>query len=274
MLAKIVFLGVCLSLLSCTNKRKSNSYSFFVAGHVYGRPGTSERGLHKPFKDRLLRMDSTSYSFGVLTGDMVQNGDSSEWSILYKDLDSLDVKTHFVLGNHDYKNPDLIEVMFPETYYSFFKKGDLHIVLDANIDRWNISGNQLTFLKETLNEKALVSDNIFVYSHQLLWWGKEKGYQKIRINSSEGRDSNINFWRDVEPLFTKLNNSVYFIAGDIGAAKWADDYSFDSYGNIKLISSGMGEGKGDNFLNVKVLESKEVILELIPLDNSAKKILN
>ena len=146
MLAKISLLVICLSLVGCDSADKPGSYSFFVAGHVYGSPGTSEIGLHKPFMVELLKLDSVDYSFGVLTGDVVQNGHAEEWSALEKDLDSLDLKIHFALGNHDYKNESLLRQSFPNTYYSFNKENDLHIVLDPNIDNWNISGDQLIFI--------------------------------------------------------------------------------------------------------------------------------
>ena len=274
MLAKIVLLGICALLLGCSNKKEANGYSFFVAGHVYGSPGTSERGLHKPFMDEILGMADIPFSFGVLTGDVVQNGHKDEWNELENDLDSLDVKIHFALGNHDYKNAALIKQLFPVTYYSFKKENDLHIVLDPNIDNWNISGEQLIFLRKTLEEEAYSSDNVFVYSHQLLWWAPDNDYHIIRINSAEGRATKINFWDEIAPLFRRFSTPVYMLAGDIGAAEWADDYSFDLDENIHLISSGMGEGKGDNFLNVKVLETKEVIVELISIPSGKGTVLN
>ena len=272
-MAKISLLVICLSLISCGDAEKKNSYSFFVAGHVYGSPGTSERGLYKPFLVELLKLDSVHYSFGVLTGDVVQNSTQEEWDILESDLDYLGVDIHFSLGNHDYKKPKLIKRKFKKTFYCFYRENDLHIILDPNLDEWNISGNQLEFLKETIKNNSELADNIFVYSHQLLWWAPDNKYHKIRINSPEGRATKINFWDEVAPLFRQLSIPVYMFAGDIGAAEWADDYSFDLDENIRFISSGMGEGKGDNFLNVKVLETKEVVIELISIPSGKRIIL-
>ena len=86
-------------------------------------------------------------------------------------------------------------------------------------------------------------ENIFVFFHQILWWGPDNKYSKIKINSLEGRETNHNFWSEVAPLFNKLNNQVYMFAGDVGATNSGDDYSFHTHDNMTFVSSGMGKGK-------------------------------
>jgi hypothetical protein len=104
--------------------------------------------------------------------------------------------------------------------------------------------------------------------HQLLWWDSGNKYSKIKANSFEGRAASVNFWSEVEPLFHRLPNHVVFFAGDMGAASWSDDFMYDSYDNIELICSGMGENIGDNFVIVNVDQNKNVSYDLICLNDS------
>lgn len=269
-----ILIGCCFLLSRCKGKViRGKPYSFVVAGHVYGEPGNSNQGLFQPFVHQLNKL-GTNFNFGVLTGDIVQNGNKEEWRAVKGDVDSIGINFHYAFGNHDYKNSKYIEENYKQTYYSFEKENDLHIILDPNLDGWDISGEQLLFLQNLINCRSNEVGNIFVYFHQLIWWSPTNLYHSIRLNSLEGRKENNNFWTEVEPIFNGLNNSVYFIAGDIGAAEWADDYSYHSYDNIHLISSGMGEGIGDNFLSIHVNEKKKVSIVLYYLFNGESVKLN
>ncbi|MCA1760120.1 MAG: T9SS type A sorting domain-containing protein, partial [Bacteroidales bacterium] len=158
---------------------------------------------------------------------------------------------------------------YGDTYYSFSFQNDLFIVLDPNIDGWNISGEQMDFLKLSLNDSSEHVDNIFVFFHQLLWWKNSSIYTSYRPNSFEGKADTINFWSEVEPLLSNLSNEVFMFAGDVGAGSWAADFMHDKYGNISLIASGMGEGEGDNFVVTNVFEDKSVGYNLICLNDTA-----
>ncbi len=244
-------------------------YSFFVAGHTYGKPGVNNVGLHPPFKEKFDYIRSREeIKFGILTGDIVISSTKQNWDEVDADIDSLGLPVYFAVGNHSANNRQLIRDRYGDTYFSFTYDNDLFIILDPNIDKWNISGEQLDFLKTTLAENSENVDNIFVFFHQLLWWKKDNKYAHLRPNSFDGRADSINFWSEVEPLFSKLKNQVGMFAGDVGAADWSDDFMYDRYGNITLIASGMGEGKGDNFVVANVHSDKSVTYELICLSDT------
>jgi len=249
------FLVLTLLFMICIqDNEQCEPYSFFVAGHAYGNPGVNNEGFHPPFEAKydFIKADSL-IKFGVLTGDFVKYSTQEDWEEVDVEISKLNLKIYLALGNHEYKNPELIEQRFDQTYYSFLQSNDLHIILDPNIDSWNISGSQLSWLKEILKNQDHVR-NIFVYTHQLLWRSPKNKYSHIRINSQEGRDPNMNYWTEIEPLFQNLDKPIYMFAGDVGAASWSQDYSYDVDYNITYISSGMGEGEGDNFLIVSVIE--------------------
>jgi len=264
----IILLYLLFSLSGQTQNRQI-VYSFFVAGHTYGQPGV-KNGLHPPFKEKFDYIrNRPEIKFGVFTGDIVAaNPTAIEWDRVDADIENLGLPVYFTVGNHDMENRELFESRYGDTYYSFTFENDLFIVLDPNLDNWNISGDQLVFLKNTLKENNNNNNHIFVLFHQLLWWENNNVYANIGPNSFAGRADSINFWSEIEPMFSKLQNEVFMFAGDVGAGSWAVDFMYDKYNNISLIASGMGEGNGDNFIVVNVYEDNSVGYDLICLNDS------
>lgn len=240
-------------------------YSFFVAGHTYGSPGKNNYGLHPPFEKKISFIkNTTGMSFGVLTGDIVKESTAKDWDEVDRTLDRLDIPVYFAVGNHDIKDRDLYEKRYGKTYFSFNYGNDLFIVLDPNLDYWNISGQQMEFLRNTL-KGADIFNRVFVFFHQVLWWELDNEYKDIMINSTEGRANKINFFSNVEPLFRRLKNEIYMFAGDVAAT---DEQlpTHDINGNIHLITSGMGRGKCDNFIIVTIDKNDQVKLNVIALN--------
>jgi len=61
-----------LNIILTHGQSDSSSYSFFVAGHVYGAPGVNNVGFHPPFKHKLAYIQGRpEISLGVLLGDIV-----------------------------------------------------------------------------------------------------------------------------------------------------------------------------------------------------------
>lgn len=263
-----LYLLVFLSCISLWGQNDSIRYSFFVAGHTYGKPGANNVGFHPEFMKQFPYIQGrTEIRFGVLTGDIVSaNPTAQDWDEIDSDIETLGLPTYFAVGNHDMEDRDLYESRYGDTYYEFEYGDDLFIVLDPNLDEWNISGDQLAFLKDVLNAKAPTVENIFVFFHQILWKGEEPGFDYISWNSESGRASSINFWSEVEPLFHTLPNQVVMFAGDLGAS-WASAVTYDSFDNITLIATGMGHEDGENFVVVNVQEDNTISYDLICLSD-------
>jgi hypothetical protein len=243
------------------------SYSFFVAGHTYGSPGVENVGVHPPFKAKfdLIRNDKT-IELGVFTGDIVIMGTDQNWNEIDADIEQLGMPVHFAPGNHDTYDRALYESRYGQPYKSFIHQSDLFIILDPNIDHWNISGDQLIFLQNTLDSNAHKVDNIFVFTHQLLWWETDNKYGKVAVNSIEGKADTTNFWTEIEPMFNALPNPIFLFAGDVGAFHTGSEFMYDHYNNVSFIASGMGGGVRDNFVIVDVHEDKTVSYRLIALN--------
>ena len=270
---KYIFLFLVLVLFSCdknedgTTEESPISYSFFIAGHTYGTPGVDNDGLHPAFKNKFDLIQSDGHiDFGVLTGDIVITGTEQNWNEVDNDIIDLGLPVYFAAGNHDVTDRTLFESRYGQTYYSFVHQSNLFIVLDPNIDGWNISGNQLDFLENVLNTEAQNVNNIFVFFHQLLWWEPDNIYQNVVLNSFSGRADTINFWNEIEPLFNELAKPVHMFAGDVGAYYTGSELMYHQYENITLIASGMGGNVRDNFIIIDVHEDASVSYRLIALN--------
>lgn len=265
-IGSIVFL---IGIIGCFLK-PSKRYSFFLAGHTYGKAGVNNEGLHPPFVMHYKAInDNSSIELGFLLGDIVSpHPKAQDWIEVDQELESLSIPVHYVVGNHDMENRAVYESRYGKTYYSFVHKSDLFLVLDPNIDEWNITGEQLHFLKETLEAHRETADNIYVFFHQVLWFDQTHGYNNIHTNSMSGRAAKINFWTELIPMFDALNKNVFMFAGDLGAGTWASDVYYNQYHNITFLATGMGDGSGDNYIVVNVLEDKTVDFEMICLDST------
>lgn len=254
----------CTSADHDTPERADIAYSFWVAGHTYGKAGKENPGLFPPFMTyRQQTQKHPGMKFGVLTGDTVLKGTSQDWKDVDRDVQSFGMPVHFALGNHEYLNPVELNKRFPKTYFSFWQDQDIHIILDPNLDQWNISGAQFKFLKTTLAAAQEKARNVFVYSHQVLWWSPDNAYSNLLLNSPAGRSAKTNFWTEVVPLLEAMERPVFCFAGDVGAANWAEDFTDHAYGNIRLIASGMGKDEGSNFIVVEVFKNGDVKIQFV-----------
>ncbi len=261
---------ILLALCTSCEKEEDAGYSFFVAGHVYGAHGEAEinEGVHPPFKEKLdLIKNDPSIAFGVLTGDMVYDGSLKEWEELDADIAYMGKTVYFAPGNHDIGNTKKRKTFterYGPSYRSFMHNNDLFIVLDTNLEPADVSKNQLKWLKGEIADKADSSRNIFVFFHHILWWQKDNRYRDSPLNSTKGRDKENNFFTEIYPMFQSLENEVFLFAGDTGA--YERGIMYDKTDNVRLIASGMGGRKEDNFVIVDIADTGVVSFELIALN--------
>lgn len=243
------------------------AYSFFVAGHVYGDPYGGQLGLHPPIARDLERVRRDPLmEMGILTGDIVRQSTPEAWDAVERQLRPLNIPVHFAAGNHDLMDRKSYEARYGKTYYHLRRNNDLFIVLDPNLDGWNISGDQLKWLKEVLERRGQVN-HIFVFSHQVLWLDFGPHFRTFIPNSLASRAEKVNFHSEVKPLFQNLGVPVYFFAGDLGAHEKPPSVLHHNEGNLHFIGSGMGAGKNDNYLIVRVLDDDSVEIKVVALSN-------
>jgi len=238
------------------------NYSFFVAGHAYGSPNNFVGGLYSPFVSKFTTLkQNPTLEMGFLTGDIVKYSTSMFWDLADFDVSSINKPVHYVLGNHGASNLPLYKSRYGSTYYSFVKHNDLFIVLDGNIDEWNISGDQLLFLEQTIAEHKAETKNIFIFCHQVFF----KDLFNVTTNSDENKSNQLNYITDVLPILKQTNKKVTIFTGDVGAFDWGPAIFYERQKNITYIASGMGGGVQDNFIIVEVDSLKSIQYKLISL---------
>lgn len=256
-----------------------NSYSFFVAGHVYGDANKKSMHVHPPFKDAFPFIRSEpGMSFGILTGDVVKKAQPVYFDTFLSEMGTLGVPYHIAPGNHDVANRPLYESLFGDkqrdnkSYMAFTHENDLFLLLDGNLDEWSITDEQLDFVKETLDFFGPKSRNIFVFVHQLIWWNDKNEFRNITTNWPPNAPKTTNYWTDIEPLIVSLNKQVYLFAGDLGGNQIATPFMYYQKNNLTYVASGMGHEKDDNFLIVHVDKDGVVDLELVALQGEKDRL--
>lgn len=256
--------------------KESDPYAFFVAGHVYGKPGGDSMGLYPPFKARLPWITAQpGMRFGVLAGDIVRRPNARFWDPAAQDIAAIGLPIHQVAGNHDIAyegaegRDDLLfrgdyEERFGPTYFAWREGPDLFLVVDSTLDHWNLSGAQLAWLEEELARGA--SRNLFLFVHHLIWW-READRPNLRPNSWDGRSKGVpNFWSTVVPLLRGTGAEVFVIAGDLGATRKSTSFYCAVRDGVHLIATGMGAGLQDNCVVVRVGKDGVARPELVALD--------
>jgi len=269
---RVVLIILAFMIYGCKTQPKKIKYSFFVAGHTYGDPREkgATKGIYQPFVEKFEFInEQKNMKAGFFLGDVVWRPDV--WEEALEDIETLNMPVHIVRGNHDGPLKEF-EKKFGKSYSSYIEEDNLFIILDANLDKWNISGDQLVFLMNTLRNDSEGVNNIFVLLHQVIWWSEDK-FRRPRPNSTQNRAENPNYWSKLEPLFQNAEKPVYLFAGDVGAFSSATlkttltvEYFYHKENNITYISSGMGGGVKDNFVIVDILNDHSVAFRLVHLN--------
>jgi hypothetical protein len=261
-----------LSIFSKGNSQTNPTYSFLVAGHAYGAHAGDNLGLHPPLLQRLSE-NPDSAVFGIfLTGDIVNHSTEASWNQVASELKSLGLNSYYVMGNHD--NNSIGYKVFGEkhggAYYSFVEGNELFIVLNSTESDRSISSEQLIFFDNVLINTSDKWERAFIFFHEVIWNSHEK-YKDVRSNSRSRYSKLVdisNFWEDIYPKLSDLRDKKFFLfAGDVGGNPDAISASYDTWENVTLISSGMGEVKDENYLKVSV-SPDTVVFQLIPLNDN------
>lgn len=249
----ILFLLTLTFIGNIIAQKDTPIYSFFSAGHTYGNPNSYHLGLHYPFVDYFPTLNAYSnMEMGFFTGDIVFHSNAEYWDAAELDIDLLNMPIYLTAGNHD-MGEEFVN-RFGDYYYSFTQNNDLFIVLTPSLNQWNITGNQLDFLTNTLEENYNNVNNIFIFLHELIWWSPTNEYQDVIINYVPHYPGSTNFDSDIKPLLLSYPNPITLYAGDLGATSVVSFVMYHHFNNITLIGSGMGNGSNDNIIITDVYQ--------------------
>lgn len=200
----------------------------------------------------------------MFTGDVVPKNTQPYWDSAYSDLSHLNVPVHIAPGNHD--RGEVFDSKVNPAYYSFRDGDDLFIVLDT--EDWQVEGNQKKFFFKAIETTEHVR-NLFIFSHELVWWSPDNKYSKIEINYRPHYPGNTNFWDELLPKLQQLDYPVFWFAGDVGSKPECTPVSFSEEENVMLISNGVGSGTQDNTIIVDVSDQGEVSFRIIHINDPA-----
>ena len=215
--------------------------------------------------------------YGFLLGDIVRESTHKSFKLVKSDLQLINPKisNYIVPGNHDVgigKNNDKRVIFiqnFGKTYNNFEHGKDLFILLDANVDNWNILNDQLQLL-ESLSNNGRKYHNVFIFTHQVIWYNENNSiFSKVEPNSWEGYSDTTNFWNEIFPVISNIGEKIYLFAGDVGAFPNNSEFFYAKHENMQFFATGMGGGERDNFLITSVIDG-QVNVALIPLNDISR----
>jgi hypothetical protein len=185
------------------------------------------------------------------------------------------------VGNHDVGNRELYRRHFGDVSYGDFVLGrTLFLILDTELDRGRISGEQLDFLDGALNaaEKEDRIASVVLFSHRLLFVPDDPRFDIVflHLNSRQGYRTDGSFRRDVLPHLKRLatRKPVVWMAGDIGVSRSLPLF-FHREEDVDLtwIATGMGDTADDVLLRLEAAPTGKIAIEVISLDGREEKVM-
>jgi predicted MPP superfamily phosphohydrolase len=268
-----IFLIIIISIFGCKqapiefSPNNPNEFNFIVAGHSYGAHKGKNIGLYPKFINKLKLANKSD--FLVLNGDIVRDSNKKSWNKIETDIKEIGIPAFYVMGNHDKSETGIshFKKKFGNTYYDFNIGKNQFIILDIPKNGVSLSDDQLSYLQDTITGNA---ENIFIFMHEMIWNGGNERYKNIKANN-RSRFSRIkdqsNFWSEIYPILEKSEDQhFYLFAGDVAGRKDSIAAFYEKINNIRLIASGMGEVKEENYLKV-IIKNTKVSFELVPLNN-------
>lgn len=243
-------------------KKDSVAVSFIVGGHLYGSGNQSGY----PASTLIANIDSINGSnidFMVSLGDLFSNLKTDLKTYKYGLLDKLKVPLFNAVGNHDVFDPELYQKEFGKTFFTFTKSNSCFIFLDTEIDKGNISGEQLDLVKESFGKAAQKSlKNIFLFSHRPIWISQFPEIDEIFNGADKAMLST--YESTIAPLLKQSNAKIFWISGSMGSnAK--ESFFIKKEGNANYLLTAIRDRKEDGLLKVEVDDSGGVHFKTISL---------
>ena len=232
----------------------NQSYSFLMAGHLYGFPGGVSQYPASTFLANLNKLEKLKFSFVALLGDTVRVANERSFDLLHQSvLGKISAPVFIVPGNHDYPDPELYEDYFGETYYSFRVGTEQFVFLNSEPEAAT-SSSQLTFINSIFS--GIRSDssikNVVVFSSRLFWLEADPALIKLAtlVNARRIKATDRQLWGVVEKELKSLEvKEVYLIAGDVGVESAPSVLSHhQENSNFHFIATGLGDDSEDAVL--------------------------
>ena len=234
-----------LEFINIKDLNKNDSV-IIVVGHAYSL--MNEENIKKSNIFSFIKKNSLLIDEIIFTGDIFFNPSKKKWKDLLKILEERNISIEISPGNHDLGIGDNSK---KDIFFDVFKK-NYPITKKSEKNNYSLFINSLESPGMINKEdfKSLVGkevNKLFIYTHNIM-----RPYPLEISNSSEGLPQNF------DPLFnykiikqnSKNINEVVVFSGDTGAFKYLPRFECLEKDNIKFISSGVGNLKGDIFISI------------------------
>ena len=202
--------------------------------------------------EALRKLDQTDIAFGVFTGDIVYQPSSDAWDQVDQDLETLSFPVYFAPGNHDMGDRMLYQQRYGNADTSFSIGDDWFIFFDNTKNGWGLNDAQQQLLKSAIQDSNEQS-RLFVFMHNVLWHERHACFTPNSLTGKAPKPY-FNFDDVIYPLLKSTNKEIYCIAGDVGAHSKSLNTSYLKDENIHFISSGMGNGLKDAYLQIEIAD--------------------
>ena len=233
---------------------------YLFAGH------TSVTGHADKVDSRLESMDMTEYTGVWLGGDLCIATLVEYETLFYLDdiFDLDNPETHWALGNHDYRNGNLVwyeEFTERPSYYAYSSNSITRVILNTNLvpTQCDHINRQYKIIKDVC-DTIENSKHLFLIMHHGLYRNVPGlpipaivGHSDLVYWNSNCYDVNSTFVNSIYPMLKEVKErgiNVYYLYGDMGSQM----KSFDMMSEDSIRFLGCGLYYEDPFDKVMILE--------------------
>lgn len=229
----------------------SDNYSFFVSGHFHGSSQNTSGLPAVTVRKNIDQINQQQVNFMVCLGDLFMDIKNDIPAYKKHLIDRLKMPLYNVPGNHD-KSGKIYEENFGKTFYYFKIRSELYVFLDTEMDDGNITGAQLSMMKEAVRDLRGIK-NIFVFAHRLIWAEEHPKMKHLFTDNTRSNGGN-NFRDEILPLLEKTGKNCFIMGGSLGNSPSPFFYFNDQ--KITYIATAIRDTPKDAFLLVEINNGK------------------
>jgi len=253
------------------NLKSNNFKTLLVAGHTYGIGNHTNNATYPKFlyalEHELLKVkNNKKIDKIILAGDIVKEARIKNFLEVKEKIEKFTDEIIVAPGNHDFgpnilgdksHENDFLKV-FNKNYAEIDFNNSIFFILDTASNFGNIPTEQINLITNKLKIKNKFK-NIFIITHHVVWseMMNKRGI-KISPNLPQIKNNNFNKFYSVIKKFSNKAN-VYLISGDIAVAPGHSKLFCEKDNNFFFIATGMGNGRLDNYLKIKISKDGEEI---------------
>lgn len=235
-------------------KDSLRNYSFIVSGHFHG---ASTNYSTFPASTILAGIDTINTSraaFLISLGDLFLDVNEQYIKNYKKSLfDKLKIPLFNAVGNHDISNNNQYTQLYGKSFFAFKTITEQFIFLDTEVKDGDIVGEQLGFLKKTVQSLDPSCRNVFILSHRPVWAQSIKKYEQLFKDNTRSILNSNNFNNEIVPLLKKVSGKeIFWISGSMGNGAASFFYDKNEEFKITFMQTAIRDLPRDAVLKVSV----------------------